>query len=82
MVSAAVTADMTVGEISRLAKRPKHRIEYVIKSRGIAPCRIAGAYRIFSEADVAKIIAELREIEKTREAAALRRMDAEKGVAL
>ena len=82
MVSTTAASDMTVGAISRFTNRPKHRIEYVIKSRNIAPCRTAGQYRIFSETGVANIIAELDAIDKARAASVLRRMGAVKGVTL
>jgi hypothetical protein len=53
----------TVGEIARRLNEPLHRIEYVIRSRGIQPARIAGNVRIFSEDHVARITAELRQID-------------------
>jgi len=56
----------TVGEIARRLGVPVHRVEYVIRARAIAPCGRAGNARVFTEADVARIGAELRRIEMER----------------
>ncbi len=57
----------TVGEIARRLSEPVHRIEYVIRSRGIRPSGLAGVARVFTDSDVERIASELR------------RIDAEKG---
>ncbi len=57
----------TVGEIARRLGVPVHRIKYIIRARGIQPSGRAGNCRVFIDADVAYIAAELR------------RIDAEKG---
>ena len=57
----------TVGEIARRLGEPVHRIEYVIRSRGIRPSGLAGVARVFTDSDVERIASELR------------RIDAEKG---
>lgn len=62
-----LSAVPTVGEIARRLGKPIHRVEYIIKARGIRPSGRAGNCRVFTEADVAYIAAELR------------RIDAEKG---
>jgi DNA-binding transcriptional MerR regulator len=56
----------TVGEIARRVGTPVHRVEYVIRSRGIKPISVAGNARIFSEADVQHIASELRRIDEER----------------
>ncbi len=65
-MSPTITAEPTVGEISRRVGRPIHRIEYIIRARGIRPARVAGNCRIFSEADVRKIAEELDAIDSAR----------------
>jgi hypothetical protein len=60
----------TVGEIARRLGQPVHRVEYLIKARGIQPCGRAGNCRVFSEADVTRIAGELRRIETRKEGAA------------
>jgi hypothetical protein len=57
----------TVGEIARRLCEPVHRIEYVLRTRNICPCGVAGNARVYAEEDVERI------------AAVLRRIDAEKG---
>jgi hypothetical protein len=52
----------TVGEIARRVGAPVHKVEYVIRTRGIRPCGRAGNARVFSEVDVARISSELRRI--------------------
>ena len=56
----------TVGEIARRHEAPRHRVEYVIRSRGISPISRAGNARIFSEAAVELIGSELRRIDNDR----------------
>ena len=57
----------TIGEIARRLNAPTHRIEYVIRSRGIEPAATAGNARVFTEADVAHIASELHQIESDRQ---------------
>jgi len=66
-MSPTITAEPTVGEIARRTGRPIHKIEYIIRARGIKPARIAGNCRIFSEDDVRRITAELDAIEAARQ---------------
>ena len=56
----------TVGCIASRLGVSLHKIEYVIRSRGIAPSGIAGNARVFTEADVQRIASELRRIEAER----------------
>ena len=53
----------TVGEIARRLGVPVHRIEYVIRARKIEPTGRAGNVRVFTDADVDHIRAELRRID-------------------
>jgi hypothetical protein len=59
----------TVGEIARRLNKPLHRVEYVIRSRNIAPFGRAGSARVFTDADLAYIASELRRIDEEREGA-------------
>ena len=59
----------TVGTLARRYGEPLHRVEYVIKTRGIRPCGRAGNARVFSEEDAARIGDELRRISAQKEAA-------------
>ena len=45
----------TIGVIAARLGVPKHRVEYVVKSRGIAPVAWAGNARVFGDADVTRI---------------------------
>ena len=56
----------TVGEIARRLGEPAHRVEYVIRARGIAPCGWAGHARVFSEESVQVIAVELQQIDSAR----------------
>ena len=62
----SLSAVPTVGEIARRIGKPIHRVEYIIRARGIQPCGRAGNCRVFTEADVAYIAAELRRIDVER----------------
>lgn len=66
MSSASAVTMPTVGVISRRLDQPIHRIEYVIRSRGIQPQGIAGNARVYTEASVDLIAAELRRIDSAR----------------
>lgn len=61
-------AAATVGEIAKKYSQPVHRIEYVIRSRGIEPAYRAGNSRVFSDESVARIGSELKRIAEDREA--------------
>lgn len=52
----------TVGEISRRLGVPLHKVEYVIRARGIHASGRAGNARVFTEADLERIASELRRI--------------------
>lgn len=56
----------TVGEIARRLSKPIHRIEYVIRARGIVAAGWAGNARVFAEADVNTIATELQRIDATK----------------
>ena len=53
----------TIGEIARQLGEPIHRIEYVVRARGIHPCRWAGNARVFAEDAVEAIAVELERID-------------------
>ena len=59
----------TIGEIARRLGKPVHRIQYVIRTRGIHPCGWAGNARVFPEDAIDAIGAELQRIDaaKTRD---------------
>ncbi len=59
-------AALTIGEIVRQTGSQLHRVQYVIRSRGILPTSRAGNLRIFSEADLQYIASELRRIAEER----------------
>jgi hypothetical protein len=57
---------LTIGEIARRLDQPIHRVEYVLRSRNVAPAGLAGNARVFAESDVAFLAAELRRIDDER----------------
>ncbi|MCH7791343.1 MAG: hypothetical protein IID31_03570 [Planctomycetes bacterium] len=57
----------TVARIAQHLKQSRHRVEYVINSRGITPIDRAGIARVFDGRDVDLIAHELRRIEADRE---------------
>ena len=59
----------TIGEISRRTGEPIHRVEYIIRARGLEPVGWAGNARIYSECDVTYIRSELRRIDEERSGA-------------
>ena len=61
-----VSSALTVGELARRLGEPVHRVEYIIRARGLKPASWAGNARIFSEADLAYIKSELRRIREER----------------
>ena len=62
-MSASAPSMPTVGEIARRLGVPTHRVEYVIKVRGIHPRGWAGNARVFDEDAVEAIADELERIE-------------------
>jgi len=58
----------TLGSIARHLDEPPHRIRYIIDSRKIAPAGKAGNARVFTQADVDLIRAELAQMDEQREA--------------
>ena len=63
-MSESTTSMPTVGEIARRLGVPVHRVQYVIRSRGIRPACRAGIARVFSEADEAFIKHEITRIQR------------------
>ena len=59
----------TVGEIARRLGVSCHQVEYVLRARRMQPCGRAGNARVFSEADVAKVAAELQSIQAAKRGA-------------
>jgi len=59
---------LTVGEIARRLGQPLHRVEYVIRSRNILPAGWAGHARVFRDADLTRVAAELKRIDRERDA--------------
>jgi hypothetical protein len=55
-----------VGEIARRLQEPLHRVEYVIRARGIQPIGTAGNARVFTETAVERIQSELKRIDAER----------------
>jgi hypothetical protein len=68
-MSQIATPMPTIGVIAERLNEPWHRIQYVIRSRRIKPTGVAGNARVFSEADIAYIAAEIRRINEGRESA-------------
>jgi hypothetical protein len=61
---------LTVGVIASRTHQPIHRIEYLIKSRGIAALAMAGNARVYSEDALEAIVQELHRIDSVRSAEA------------
>jgi hypothetical protein len=57
---------LTVGEIARQLQEPIHRIEYVIRSRGVQPIGWAGHARVFAPASLDRIDSELDRMDRDR----------------
>lgn len=57
----------TVARIAEHLSTPRHRIEYIIDTRGIVPIDRAGIARVFDPSVVAFIAYELRMIDAARE---------------
>ncbi|HZL33898.1 MAG TPA: hypothetical protein VFC78_01230 [Tepidisphaeraceae bacterium] len=58
----------TSGLIAKTSGKPQHKVEYVIKSRGIKPIARAASANIYSDADADRIVAELQKIDQQRKA--------------
>jgi hypothetical protein len=56
----------SLGELSRRLDEPLHRLEYIIRSRGIKPCLIAGGRHFYTEATTEQIRKELERIAEKR----------------
>jgi len=52
----------TVAKIAEHTDAPRHKIEYLIDARAIAPIARAGSARVFSADDVERIARELERI--------------------
>jgi hypothetical protein len=65
-MTAQIPNSLTIGEIARRLDQPIHRVEYVLRSRNVAPAGWAGNARVSVEADVAYLAAELRRIDDER----------------
>jgi hypothetical protein len=61
-MSATLARLITIGEIARRTGKDIHKIEYIIKTRGIRPLGLAGAARVYDEAAVEQVADELRRI--------------------
>ncbi|MEQ8770043.1 MAG: hypothetical protein RIB60_05995 [Phycisphaerales bacterium] len=57
----------TVARIAQHLGVPRHRVEYVIETRGINPAAWVGHARVFDPADVARVRVELDRIEAERD---------------
>src|SRR5688572_12789505 len=56
----------TIGEIARRLGVAPHRVEYVIRARGIKPCGWAGNARVFPEEAIESVALEMQRIETAR----------------
>jgi DNA-binding transcriptional MerR regulator len=56
----------TVGTLARLCGVPVHAVEYVIRTRGIAPVGRAGNARLYDEAAARWVASELQRIADDR----------------
>ena len=56
----------SVGTIARRLCVPVHRVQYIVRSRGIKPKGRAGNTKVFDEPEITRIAEELRLIEETR----------------
>lgn len=55
---------LTIGAIASELNEPVHRVQYVIKTRGIEPESVAGNIRVFAPETVELIAAILHEINR------------------
>jgi len=49
----------TTGTIAQKLSVPRHRVEYVVRTRGIAHCAVAGRTRVYDEQAVSQIHLEI-----------------------
>ena len=54
---------LTIGEIARHINQPLHRVDYVIRTRGIQPLARAGGSRVFSKQAMEEIAEALSQID-------------------
>jgi len=54
----------SVGEAARRINQPIHRVEYFIASKGIPPTQRAGGRRLYDDAQVSRISAEIQASER------------------
>jgi len=55
-----------VGSLSKVYRVPVHRIEYIIRTRGIQPAGMAGNVRLFDEPAARRVGSELERIEQEK----------------
>ncbi len=56
----------TTGRVALILNVPKHRIEYIIRTRGIKPRAVAGVARCFDDEAIARIRYEINLIDARR----------------
>lgn len=62
--------DMTIWTVARIAEHlgvDRHRVEYVLDTRGIEPIGRAGIARVYSDDTVVRVASELMRIESIRD---------------
>jgi hypothetical protein len=59
----------TIGEIVRRLNEATHRVDYAIRTRGIAPAAVAGRARVWRASDIPRIVEALQAIDRAKEAA-------------
>ena len=59
-----MTKLLSVGMMAKRNRRPRHRLNYVIMTRGIEPVKRLGNMRLFTEEQFRGITRELAEIEQ------------------
>jgi len=53
---------MTISDLARRFQQPVHRITYIVKSREIMPCGVAGSTRLFGSAAIEAVELELERL--------------------
>lgn len=66
LMTISAPAMPTIGEIARRLGQPIHRIEYVVRVRGIRPTGWAGNARVFADGAIEVIAAELQRISEAK----------------
>lgn len=56
----------TMGSVAATLGEPIHRVEYVVRTRGIEGYGLAGSQRIFGTEHVEQVAAGLREVDATK----------------